>query len=343
MKKKHVALSLLGLILGGGIILGIFWWTSWRFFEHTDDAYVHADVTLISAKVSGHVTLLSVSDNQRVRAGDVLLQLDDRDYRVRVDAAQASLEAARAAVDILDARYEQQQNIIDQASAQLAAATAEQTRANKDLARSRSLVATNAASRQELDTRQADLDKALAQQASAEAQLAEARHQRIILRAEQAQAQAAVQQAQASLEAAQLDLEHTRITAPIDGLIGNRAARPGQYVRQGAALMALVPTDRVWIDANFKETQIGSMRPGQRASITIDSFPGQSIEGVIDSLSPASGATFSLLPPENATGNFTKVVQRLPVKIVPVPGNALEGKLRPGMSAIVSIDTRTGP
>lgn len=326
-----------------GLILSVCayqWATAWRYHQSTDDAYLHSDITSISPKVSGHVSDVAVSDNQSVHKGDVLVRIDDRDYRAKVEEMRAQVEAREAALANLDARLALQRSSILAAEAQIGSASAEVVRSHADLERGKALVREDFVSRQILDTRQADNQKAGAAMRAAQANADAARRQIAVLESERAMDAAQLEEARAQLASAELDLEHTVITAPVDGVVGNRGVQLGQYVRTGSPLLSVVPLNEVWVEANFKETQIGHMQPGQPVSLSIDSFSGETLKGHVDSLSPASGAKFSLLPPDNATGNFTKVVQRIPVKIVIEPGHSLEGKLLPGMSAVVTVDTK---
>ncbi|OIQ96599.1 putative multidrug resistance protein EmrK [mine drainage metagenome] len=337
---KRKALIFVGTALGLALaVSGYEWLTNWRFHEDTDDAYLRSDITSISPKVGGHVADLAVTDNQHVRKGQLLLRIDDRDYRARVAEMQALVAAREAALANLEARIALQQSNVSAAEARVGSASAEVVRSRADLARSRALVRDQFVSRQMLDTHQADSLKATSAMRAAEATAQASRREFAVLDSEHAMDLAQLDQARAQLEAARLDLAHTVVTAPVDGVVGNRGVEVGEYVRPGTPLLSVVPLTHVWVEANFKETQIAHMRPGQPVGVSIDAFPGQEIAGRVDSLSPASGADFSLLPPDNATGNFTKVVQRIPVKILLDPGRALAGKLRPGMSAVVTVDT----
>lgn len=338
--NKRKLLIFLGSAVGLALVAtGYEWLTSWRFHQSTDDAYLQSDITSISPKVAGHVEVLAVSDNQVVHKGDVLLRIDDRDYRAKVDEMRALVDARQAALANVDARLESQKSSIAAAVAQIGSASAEVVRANADLERSRTLVREDFVSRQTLDSQRADHLKAGAAMRAAQANADASRQQIAVLETERAMDKGELEEAQAQLASAELDLDHTVVTAPVDGVVGNRGVQLGQYVRVGTPLMSVVPLHNVWVEANFKETQIGKMRPGQPVDISIDTFSGASLHGHVDSLSPASGAQFSLLPPDNATGNFTKVVQRIPVKIIVDPDAPLAGKLLPGMSAVVTVDT----
>ncbi|HVI52420.1 MAG TPA: HlyD family secretion protein [Candidatus Sulfotelmatobacter sp.] len=339
MNKRKLLVFLGPAVALALVVTGYEWFTSWRFHQSTDDAYLHSDITSISPKVAGHVESLEVTDNQMVHKGDVLVRIDDRDYRAKVEEMRAQVLAREASLANLDARLNLQHSTIAASEAQIGSASAEVVRAQADLNRSQALVREDFVSRQTLDTHQADNLKASAAMRAAQAN-ADASHRQIgVLESERAMDVAQLEEARAQLASAELDLEHTVITSPVDGVVGNRGVQLGQYVRTGSPLLSVVPVDQVWVEANFKETQIGKMHPGQPVSISIDTFSGETLQGHVDSLSPASGAKFSLLPPDNATGNFTKVVQRIPVKIIVEPGHSLEGKLLPGMSAVVTVDT----
>ena len=339
--KKPALVVILALALTGGGWAGWRWFADWRWVESTDDAYVEGDITPIAPKVAGYVVDLGVGDNQRVAAGDVLLRIDDRDYKARVDSARADLAARVAALGQIEQKIAVQEAVIAQSGAGIAAARAEVERARADHERTSRLVREAFVSRQRFDATRADAAKAEAGLAGSGAQAQVARRQLAVLVSERAVALAQRDQAQAALDLALVDLEATVIRAPADGVVGNRAAREGQYVRPGQTLMAVVPLDSVWVDANFKETQLGRIRPGQVARVRVDAFPGVTLEGRVDSFAPASGARFSLLPPENATGNFTKVVQRVPVRIRLPAGHPLAGALRPGLSVIAEVETKS--
>lgn len=338
MRRAILSVVLLVAVAGGGF-LGYRWWTEGRFVESTDNAYVHADITVVSPRVAGYVRDVRAVDNASVRAGDVLMTIDDRDFAARVREAEAALAAQRAAVATAESQRALQEPTIARAAAALTSADAEKRRADSELARTRSLARDDYASRQRLDTAQADQAKADAGVAQAQATLEAERSRTAVLDAQVAQARAAVDQAAAVLATARIDLENTVVRAPVDGIVGNRAVQTGQYVRPGQQALSVVPLDRVYVVANFKETQIRGLKPGQTAEIEVDAY-GTRVTGTIESLSPASGAQFSLLPPENATGNFTKVVQRVPVRVAVPADGPLAGRMRPGLSVVVSVDTR---
>ena len=341
MKKiilRFVALA----FVAAAAVFGWHWLTEGRFMETTDDAYVDGDITAMTPKVAGHVIEITVVDNQHVKAGDVLLRIDDADYRAKLAEAKAVLAARRATLAQLDDKVAVQQAVLLQAGAGISAAKAGLTLSRQDLERTSRLVKEDFVSRQRYDTQAAEAAKAVASLQGSNAQATAAKRQLAVLEADRDVAEAQVAQAQAQLDQAQTDLEATVIRAPVDGIIGNRIARLGNYVRPGQQLLSVVPVRSVWIDANYKETQLTHMHSGQTAHIKADAFPDVDLIGTVDSFAPATGSKFSLLPPENATGNFTKVVQRLPVRIVLAADNPLVGRLLPGMSVVVRIDIRTG-
>jgi membrane fusion protein, multidrug efflux system len=309
--------------------------------ETTDNAYIRGDVTSLAPKVAGYVTAVEVEDNQTVRAGDVLFRIDDRDYRARLAQAEANVESAQARLTNVDADIQLQHALVRQAEAQRRSTVAERNLATKASDRRRELIRTNAVSQAAVDESDAALARAEAGVSAASATV-EAQQQRIAVLATQREAAvAALAQAKAARDLAQIDLDHTVVHAPVNGVIGNRQVRLGRLVAPGASLLDIVPVSDVWVVANFKETQIEHIRPGQRARITVDGYPNTTFEGVVDSFAPGSGSAFSLLPVDNATGNFIRVVQRVPVKIR-FAGHPLQGRLVPGLSARVEIDRGRG-
>lgn len=333
-----IALACVVVLAGGYYLVGYI--THGRFIETTDDAYVKADTAAIAARVAGYVAKVHVRDNQSVKTGDVLVSIDDADFKASVAQAKAVSAAKTAALASADARLQLGLKLIEAAEAQVESAVADQKRAAGDLDRAKDLRATGSGSSQRYDSALADSRKADAAVASAMAALAAEREQLVVAETSRALAIADIDAANAALELAQLNLDHTLIRAPFDGVVGARSVQNGQYVRAGAQMMAVVQLSDVHVVANFKETQAGAMRRGQKVEIKVDAFPGVRLEGRIDSFSPATGSEFSLLPPENATGNFTKVVQRLPVKVVIDDEAGLATLLRPGMSVLVSVDVR---
>jgi membrane fusion protein (multidrug efflux system) len=334
-----------GLAAAIAIGVGASWWfTEGRFIESTDNAYVQGDIAVLGPRIEGDVTAIKVADNQRVHAGDPLILLDPADWQARLAQAKASAAEATAAVETAQRQVAQQQATIEVAQAAISQAQAEQTRASADATRSGSLVSGGWASRQSNDQAIADARKANAAVVSAQAQKAAAVQQLAVFQAQVTQAEARRQNATASVQLAENNLAYTVIRAPFDGIVGNRAAELGQHVMPGAQLIAVAPLpDKLYVVANFKETQLRRMRAGMKVSLVPDIDSGAAVTGRVDSLAPATGALFSLLPPENATGNFTKVVQRVPVKIVLDPADAAHaGWLRAGLSVTADVDTR-GP
>jgi membrane fusion protein, multidrug efflux system len=319
---------------------GYYWWTVDRFFQSTDDAYVGGDVTPISPHIAGFIAEIPVTDNEHVHAGQLLVRLDDRDVRAAVDHAEAVLAQRAAALAGLRARYEQQQSTIAQNGAELDAKTAQASFAKVDAERYHTLALSNYGSRQDAERTLALDQQAKAAVASAQAAVAAAKQQLSVLDADIAEATAATKQARADLETARLNLSYSEIHSPIDGFVGNRAAQVGAYVSPGSHLLTIVPARGLWVDANFKEDQLARMKRGQPATIVADTLPGHVFHGHLASFAPATGAVFSVIPPENATGNFTKIVQRVPVRIALDDDTNLD-RMRPGLSTIATIDTRS--
>jgi len=317
-------------------------WDAWvgsRIDQTTDDAYVKGDITPLSAKIEGYVSKVPVSDYQMVKAGDPLVEIEDDDYRARVAQAEADLAGAEAAIENLKAHKAEQHSQIDQAESAIAATQADVERTKLEAKRQGALLASTFGTLQKVEQAVADEKRFEATLASNQAELESQRLQMAVLDTQESQLRAEMKAKRAQLDLANITLGYTRIAAPVDGMVGERGVRAGQYVRPGAQVISVVPLDTVWVLANYKETQLTRVAVGQRASITVDTFPGATVWGHVDSIAPASGSQFTLLPPDNATGNFTKVVQRIPVKIVLDPSNALAGKLRPGMSVIATIHT----
>jgi membrane fusion protein (multidrug efflux system) len=317
------------------------YWTVGRFHVSTDDAYVQADNVTIAPKVSGYLSAVLVGDNQMVKAGDLLARIDDRDYKVAFDQANADVAAAEAAIASKQAALEVQGSTIDSAKATLEVDRANETFAEQENRRYTDLAKTGYGSVQNAQQAASRIAAAEASIARDTAALASATKQIDLEKADLAQAKAVLAHDQAIRTQAELNLGYTLITAPADGVVGNRTLRVGQYVQAGTQLMSVVPASEVYVIANYKETQLTDVKPGQPVDIEVDTFPGRVYHGHVDSLAPASGQTFALLPPDNATGNFTKVVQRIPVKIILDKNSEASGDLRPGMSATPSIDTKT--
>ena len=343
-KSKAKKLLLLGVGLAALIGAGTYGWDYWttgQYLVETDDAYVKADSTIVAPKVSGYLDNVLVNDNQPVKAGQVLAHIDDRDFRAALTQAQADVAAAEAAVTGKQAALTTQQSVIDAARATIQVDNANLTFAQQDDQRYKDLATTGYGSTQNAQragSRNAEMRAVLARDTAA---LATAQNQVEILKAQLAEAKGTLDHDRAVVAQAELNLSYTTIVAAVDGTIGNRSLRVGQYVQAGTQLMAVVPTQAAYIVANFKETQLTDVQPGQPVEVEIDMFPGKKAHGHVDSMAPASGQEFSLLPPDNATGNFTKIVQRIPVKIVLDQGSPLAGDLRAGMSVNPVINTKT--
>jgi membrane fusion protein (multidrug efflux system) len=332
--------------VGGLVVLlvaGVYghdYWTSGRFMVSTDDANLQADSVAISPEVGGYVAAVAVQDNEHVVPGEVLARIDDRDYRAALASAQADADAAAAGVDVLVQHMAQQDYAIAQAQAAVAGDQASLEFARQDEGRYAKLAQSGAGTVQEAQqagtsaqTRRADLQRDTAAVGLARTQMA-------VLGAQLVKARAQLALARAALLQSRLNLGYTLITSPIEGVVGERSLRVGQYVQAATQLMAVVPLQAVYVVANYKETQLTDVRPGQKVAISVDTFPGTVVHGVVNSVAPASGEEFALLPPDNATGNFTKIVQRVPVKITIDPHDPLLGQLRPGMSVEPAIDTK---
>jgi membrane fusion protein (multidrug efflux system) len=339
-RKRMLMGGVAGLALVGAGWFGYDYMTVGRYLISTDDAYVRAYNTTLGAKVSGYVSEFLVDDNVKVHAGDVIARIDDGDYRLAVDSARDKIATQEATIDRFERQIAAQRAAVEQAQAQLVSAQAAQKRMQLEFERQQSLAGKDFASRQTLEQSIANRDQADAAVQSAQAAIAGAAANVDVLQAQQKEAVGTLDELKTALAKAERDLSFTEIRAPVDGVVGNRAAQPGDFVQTGQRIAALVPLDNVFIDANFKETQLAHLQPGQPVSIKVDALPGESVDGVVASMAPASGAVFSLLPPDNATGNFTKIVQRLPVRIKVPADVAQRGALRPGMSVVVSVNTK---
>jgi membrane fusion protein, multidrug efflux system len=339
---KRFALAGAGLLaLAAAGWYGANWWTTGRFIESTDDAYVGGNVTPIAPHVAGFVQQILAKDNDYVEAGQPLVRLDPNDFVAAVSHARAELQAKQGMVENLQAKLVMQKSVIAGAEADLASKQAQAAFAAQDSERYRSLAMTAAGSRQD-DQRAVAGDRAAkAAVLSSQAGLAAGNQQLSVLNTELAIARANVTQAEADLRIAELNLGYTVVTAPVAGYVGNRYAQAGAYVTAGTNLLSVVPAHGLWVDANFKEDQIGRMKPGSQATVVADVLPGRTFHGQVISLAPATGAVFSVIPPQNATGNFTKIVQRVPVRIM-LDGDGQDlGLLRAGLSTVVHVDTRT--
>jgi membrane fusion protein, multidrug efflux system len=341
--RQAIKRAALGLSLALGVTaaayFGYDYFTTGRYLESTDDAYVKADSTIVSPKVSGYIAEVLVGDNQPVKSGQLLARIDDRDFKTALNQAHADVAASEAAVRNLDAQISLQQPMIEQESADIAAAEANLEFAKEEQARYDGLMKSGSGTIQRAQQTDAALREKIAQLQHGKSGLLAARRRVDVLTTDRAKSVAQLDHARAVEQQMALNLSYTEISAPVDGTVGARALRVGQFVQAGTQLMAVVPLDAVYVVANFKETQLTNVRNGQPVEIEIDSFHGTRLKGHVDSLSPASGLEFALLPPDNATGNFTKIVQRVPVKIV-LDDHNLTGLLRPGMSAEPTVDTK---
>jgi membrane fusion protein, multidrug efflux system len=336
------------LVVVAGLIVALFAtrWDTWvgdRREQTTDDAYVRGDITPLSAHVEGYVRQVTVGDFQLVKAGDLLVEIDDEDYQARVAQAEADVLGAEAAIQNLKARKDLQHAAITQAESVIAATEADVERTKLELARQRTLLATAYGTPQKVEQAVADQKRFEANLERNRAELQGERRQMAVLDTQEVQLRAEAKAKRAALDLARIALGYTKIVAPVDGMVSERGVRVGQYVRAGTQVISVIPLKNVWVIANYKETQLTHVAIGQKAEITVDTFPGIVIVGRVEAIAPASGSQFSLLPPDNATGNFTKVVQRIPVKLLLDPAGPLAGKLRPGMSAVATIMTDSVP
>lgn len=335
--RKTMLLAALVSASALGAAVGYEYWSSGRFIQTTDNAYIKADSTTVAPKISGYIKEVLVNDNDAVKAGQVLARIDDRDLQTAVLQAKADVQAADAAIKNVDAQIVLQQSLIDQAAAALTSSKASLVFARSDAERTQRLTSNGVGTIERAEQSQSLKDQAVAAVARDEAALIATRNKLPVLQTQRDQAGAQKDRATALAQQAELNLSYTRIVAPVDGTVGARTIRIGQFVSAGTQLMAVVPLEEVYVVANFKETQLTDIEPGQPVKITVDTFPGVRIIGRVDSVSPGSGSEFSLLPADNATGNFTKVVQRVPVKIT-IEDERFKGRLRPGMSVVPSVD-----
>lgn len=339
-RKKLILGAILLAVLAGGGLYGADWWRVGRFMVSTDDAYVGADTSILAAKVAGHVVALDVETNQNVKAGDVIARIDDGDYRLALKAAEDKIATQQATIDRYGQQMEAARAEIDQAQAELTSQQAELQRADLELTRQTQLMKDQFSSRATLETARADRDKAQAAVDAAKAKVVSAQANVAVLDAQRTEALRTLDELKTARDQAQRDLDFTLVKAPFDGVVGNRAVQVGQLVQAGTRIAALVPMAQVYVDANFKETQLGRLHPGQKVDVEVDAYPDETFHGRVVSVAPASGSVFSLLPPENATGNFTKIVQRVPVRIELDEAARDKAELRPGMSVVATVDTR---
>ncbi|RUP00511.1 HlyD family secretion protein [Hyphomicrobium sp.] len=339
--RKPIFIGLGILALLAAVYFGYDYFTVGRFMISTDDAYVGAYMSIVSPKVSAIVTDVPVVDNQAVKAGQVLVHLDEGDYRLALEQAESKLATQMAVIQTFEAQIRAAEATASQARAQLDAAKANVIKTQADFERTNALTAKDYASKSTLDAAVAARDSATAQVKANEAGIQSADANVALLHAQRIQAEKTAKELQVAVDQAKRDLSFTTIYAPFDGVVGNRGGvQVGDYVTPGKRLMAVVPLDKVFVDANYKETQLPPITAGQKATVWVDALNGEALKGTVESVSPASGSQFSLLPPENATGNFTKIVQRVPVRIA-IPASEAKGKLRPGLSVVVSVDTRS--
>jgi membrane fusion protein, multidrug efflux system len=338
--RKLLSIAAALAVVAGAAWYGWDYWTVGRYLVSTDDAYVRADSTTIAPKVAGYLLQVLVKDNERVRTGQVLARIDDRDFKVALDQAAADVASAKATIASKQAQLDVQQAVINAAKATLDVDRAVVIFAVQEDKRYTDLAGTGYGSVQNAQQAQSRSASAKATLIRDGANLTSAEKQVDLLNAEIVQANAALAHAQALQHQAELNLGYTTITAPIDGVVGNRTLRVGQFVQAGTQLMSVVPAAGAYVVANYKETQLTDVHEGQAVAIAVDMFPGQVVHGRVDSIAPASGQEFALLPPDNATGNFTKVVQRIPVRIALDSGSNASIELRPGMSVIPTIETR---
>ncbi len=341
--RRRVVLGAVALVaIVAGSYFGHGWWTTGRFMVSTDDAYVGADAAVIAPRIAGYVAKVDASDNSAVKTGDPLVYLDDSDQRMAITAAENQIASQEAALARIDKQIAAANTSVDQAQASITSAEADRELAVADLGRATQLNASQFASKQSVDQAKATNDKAAASVASATAGLAAAKANVDVLTAQRVEGERLLDQYRTALAQRKLDLDRTIVRAPFDGVVGNRAVETGEFVSAGQRLLALVPLSDVYIDANFKETQLVGIRPGAVAHVTVDAAGGEGFDGTVASIAPASGSVFSLLPTDNATGNFTKITQRVPVRIK-IPASAIAGgTLRPGLSVTVEVDSRTG-
>ncbi len=342
-RRSPVLPVIFAALVAGATWYGYGWWTEGRFMVSTEDAYVEGDIAIISPKVSGYVKSVEVAGNQRVKAGDPLVTLDGGDYRIAVEQAKAQIAVQRLTLERIDAQIKGGDAALAQAAAQKLSAQASLSLAELSFKRVSGLQEQKVVSTADLDNAKTQFEQAKASLAAADANIAAAEASIAVLRAQRAEADAGMRSTELALEKAERDLAFTVLKAPYDGIVGNLSVQAGDLVSTGKRLAALVPVEELYIEANFKETQIAKLVPGSKVAIHVDAYGDETIEGTVTSIAPASGSVFSMLPAENATGNFTKVVQRVPVRIE-IPKDVLKaGHLRAGLSVVVDVDTRTAP
>jgi membrane fusion protein, multidrug efflux system len=341
-KRRLVVMGIGTLLALAAAAYGVHYVLVGRFFVSTDDAYVRANNTMLGARVSGHIAAIFPGDNAVVRTGDVIFRIDDGDYRIALDAARTRIATQQATIDRIGRQVTALESAVEQASAQVASADAALKRAGLDFDRQQALSTKGFASRATFEVSEAGRDQGVAALKSAQAAYDAARDNVEVTKAQRAEARAQLAELQTSLAKAERDLDFTAVRAPVDGTFSNRLVSTGDYVVVGQRLGNVVPLNDVFIDANFKETQLKRIRPGQPVTISVDAYGHRKFAGVVDSISPAAGSVFTLLPPDNATGNFTKIVQRLPVRVRVPKDVAKQNLLRAGMSVYATVDTNNG-
>ena len=341
--RSRLLIGAAALVLIAGAAYGGHWFLVGQFLESTDNAYLQADNAVVAPKVAGYIATVEVGDNQTVAAGQILARIDDRDYRIDLAQSEADVAQANAEMDNIAAQIEQQKARMAQMTAALAQSGASAEFARQEANRFGGLIGSGAVSLKQAQQAESEQKRANAAVAESQAMQDQAHKQIAVLESARSKAAAMLKRAQAGLEQAQLRLSYTTLSAPIAGAVGDRSVRVGQYVQPGSRLLTIVPIQDVYLVANFKETQLRGVYRGERVKISLDMYPGQDVTGTVDSLAPGTGAQFALLPAENATGNFTKIVQRVPVKIL-IDRDSLGGvEIRPGLSAVATVDTRTAP
>ena len=341
-KRKLVLMGIVALLALAAASYGVYYVLVGRFYVSTDDAYVRANNTMLGARVSGHIAAILPGDNALVRTGEVIFRIDDGDYRIAVGAARTKIATQQATIGRIGRQVTAQESAVEQAKAQLASADAALKRAGLDFERQQALSTKGFASRATFEVSEAGRDQGMAAVKSAQAAYDAARDNVEVTRAQQTEARAQLAELQTSLAKAERDLDFTSVRAPVDGIFSNRLVNTGDFVVMGQRLGNVVPLNDVFIDANFKETQLKRIHPGQPVTISVDAYGHRKFSGVVDSISPAAGSVFTLLPPDNATGNFTKIVQRLPVRIRVPKDVAKQNLLRAGMSVYATVDTHNG-
>ncbi|SNT61061.1 membrane fusion protein, multidrug efflux system [Tardiphaga sp. OK246] len=341
-KKKKVLLGVGALLAVAGVYYGVNYYLVGRFIVSTDDAYVRASNTTLGARVSGHIAQILPGDNVAVKAGEVIFRIDDGDYRIAVDAAKRKIDTQKATIERIGRQVGAQESAVEQAQAQLASADAAANRASLEFDRQETLSKQGFASRSVYETSQSNRDQTSAAVKAAKASVDAAKSSVEVTKAQQNEARAQLAELQSALDKAERDLDFTTVKSPVDGIFSNRLVSTGDFISAGQRLGNVVPLNDVYIDANFKETQLRRLKPGQPVSIELDADSSRAIEGTVESLAPAAGSVFTLLPPDNATGNFTKIVQRVPVRLRVPADVAKENLLRAGMSVYVRVNTKPG-